>query len=277
MGIADSNLGGCKVIGIDDLDVPIYRIFPKKRLVEVFSSNKLVLVPPYFWDDPFESMESKIGVSYRCGNNYSPQVIVGNGLPPIFAQSWSLTKDSDTLLRAYSRVVKETRLGENQVPDEEGVKVTSTPRKLIAAMNQALISYDGASSFIGQVDYVLRSEWEQKLDSMLKAHGTEVFKLSSNRANLLLTKRPGFSHEAEVRLIVALADSHSPFPKVLGLDVEVGSLIDAIEFDPRLNMSDINSREKEFRVLGYKGDFSTSDLYEQILFYSIIDVRELPA
>ena len=90
----------------------------------------MVLVAPRLWEDPFEVIGNGIAVDRPRGDRIE-QVIINQSLPPAYAQCWSATPESDTLLRAYSRVIKDPHFGRNICPRDEGVRVRSTPRKLL--------------------------------------------------------------------------------------------------------------------------------------------------
>ena len=121
-------------LDIAEPDGPIYRIFPLWFLEEALWLRQLVLVPRASWEDPHEVLEKRIAVSVYNGGVYQRQVMIGEGLPQAFAQCWSATPESDALLRAYSRVVKDTHFQRNTCPRDEGVRVRSTPRKLLQAL-----------------------------------------------------------------------------------------------------------------------------------------------
>src|ERR1039457_6010799 len=102
-------------------------------LEEAIRLRLLVLVAPHLWEDPFELIGSAIAVNQRVGDRIQ-QTIINQSLPTPYAQAWSATAESDTLLRAYSRVIKDPHFRRNVVPRDEGVRVRSTPRKLLRAL-----------------------------------------------------------------------------------------------------------------------------------------------
>ena len=95
-----------------DLDKKIYRIFSFQRLKEIFDEQKLTLVKPKLWDDPFENfILNSTGIlpdgrccSFAFRDHY-------------YGQCWSLNKERDAMWRIYS-------------PNKDGVKVHTTIRKL---------------------------------------------------------------------------------------------------------------------------------------------------
>jgi hypothetical protein len=89
------------LIRVSDVDSPIYRIFPLWVLEETLRLRQLALVAPSKWEDPFEVIGDAIAVNIRRGDRIE-QKIINQELPPVFAQCWSRTIESDTLLRAYA-------------------------------------------------------------------------------------------------------------------------------------------------------------------------------
>ncbi|MBV4552282.1 hypothetical protein HU742_014145 [Pseudomonas sp. SWRI102] len=258
------------VLDINDLDQPIYRIFPQWALEEALRLRCITLVPPSFWEDPFEVIESRIAVQRISGGKMGPQMFPGNGLHPIFAQSWSATMDSDTLLRAYSRVVKDPRHKRNLYPGEEGVRVRSTPRKLFSALIHGLEIQEHAVPFIGKVRYLAKPQLIQHIANEVGGKGPNVFHDPVNRAKLLMMKRAGFAHEDEVRLVAVFTGPPRSQDKVLPVTLDTNRLFDEVTFDPRLEAFELKNRIRELKAWGYTGLIGESDLYESNLIQVLI-------
>lgn len=141
------------LIRVSDANAPIYRIFPLWFFEESLRLRQLALVAPSKWEDPFEVVSNAIAVDIRRGNRIE-QVIINQSLPPAFAQCWSRTGESDSLLRAYSRVFKDPHFGRNICPRNEGVRVRSSPRKLLQAVRSGNPSGLKGQWFIGAVIYL---------------------------------------------------------------------------------------------------------------------------
>ncbi|MCO8309649.1 hypothetical protein [Pseudomonas mandelii] len=263
-----------KIFGIDDLDKPIYRIFPQWALEEALRLKRITLVPPSFWEDPYEVIESKIVITRTSKSTPYPQIFPGQGLPPIYAQSWSATVDSDTLLRAYSRVVKDPRHGRNTCPGDEGVRVRSTPRKLISALNRSVGDREKIATFIGEVHYLPQEELNQKIANDVNRIGPDIFKDPVNRAKLLMLKRNGFFHEDEVRIIAALTEHAPASSPVFNARMDINSIFDEMTFDPRLESFEITNRKREFQSWGYTGSFGESGLYQKTFLEVVIRMPE---
>lgn len=258
-------------LDIADPDKAIYRIFPLWFLEEALRLGQLVLVPRTSWEDPYEVLEKRIAVSVHSCGVYQRQVMIGNGLPQAFAQCWSATPESDTLLRAYSRVVKDTHFQRNTCPRDEGVRVRSTPRKLLEALRAGTQDWPSASCFIGSVRYLSQTELMQSAANAIGQVGLDVFTLPENRAKLMLLKRTAFSHEAEVRLIYVehRLGANKPLVRV---QIDPNEVFDEITFDPRLVEFERLERETTIRSMNYRGAVNRSDLYQSALMEVLVDV-----
>jgi hypothetical protein len=248
-----------ELIRIDDPDEPVYRIFPLWCLEEALRLRQLVLVSPRMWEDPFEVVGDAIAVDRPNGDRLE-QVIINQSLPPAYAQCWSATQESDTLLRAYSRVVKDTRFRRNTCPRDEGVRVRSTPRKLFEAMLVGTDPGPKVDCFVGSVQYLRQEALLQEIANAVGSFGLNVFGHPANRAKLLLMKRMAFAHEAEVRLIVVYRQQTSS-ERTFPIRIDPNSVFDEIAFDPRLERFERMEREAAFKSLGFTGRFGESQLY----------------
>jgi hypothetical protein len=192
-------------------------------------------------------------------------------LLPAYAQCWSRTSESDTLLRAYSRIAKDTHFERNMSPRDEGVKVRSTPRKLLRALLEWSPSPPARSGYIGAVSYYDSGDAIlQELTNRVGQHGIDGMKDGVLRAELLLLKRRAFEHEAEVRLIYLEARTVPGAPFVR-FPIGPNALFDEVTFDPRLGGIDLAERKASARSLGYSGGFGETDLYHGQALLIILD------
>jgi hypothetical protein len=251
------------LIGITDPDATIYRIFPLWFFEEVLRLRQLVLVPPQRWEDPFEVLASDIMMEDRRSKPYLQQSLEPY-LRPVFAQCWSRTQESDTLLRAYSRVVKDPHFKRNTDPQQEGVRVRSSATRLIRAAKDWAASLSGVLCFVGAVQYKTRDNIMQHLANLVCQHGPNAFGVGRLRAEQLLLKRTAFSHEDEVRLICVDERGISD-QEVTRIPIDPNELFEEVTFDPRLSDFERIERETVARSLGYKGPFMSSDLYKRTL------------
>jgi hypothetical protein len=236
------------LIRLPDVEAPIYRIFPLWFLEEDLRLRQLALLAPSKWEDPFEVVGDAIAVDIRRGNRIE-QVIINQSLPPAFAQCWSRTVESDSLLRAYSRVVKDPHFGRNTCPRHEGVRVRSSPRKLLQAIRSGNPPSLNGQWSIGAVMYLSRDALLQEIANAIGRHGLQVFEVHSNRAKLLLLKREAFSHEPEVRVIY-VQQNQEPREAIIRVPIEPSAVFDEISFDPRLETFERREREAMIRSLG---------------------------
>jgi hypothetical protein len=82
------------------------------------NGGNLTLVRPALWEDPQEDLCAWLQMDARGGS----QKQLSGYLRPTYAQCWSMDGQSDALLRAYSRVSKDSVSGRNVEPKLEGVK-----------------------------------------------------------------------------------------------------------------------------------------------------------
>jgi hypothetical protein len=259
-------------INISNPDEPIYRIFKLWPLEQALRQKTNRLSRPEKWEDPNEFGIGAIAVNRVTKEGRFEQIIITNGLPPSYAQCWSATKESDTLLRAYSSVVKHPYFRRNITPADEGVRVQSTPRKLLSYLQQSVTAgqLPKGSCYIGAVRYTDKIPGEVAWG--VTNIGIDLFKHPRNRAERLLMKREAFAHEAEIRLLYLPDEDHTSRDN-LDFSININEVFEEIAFDPRLEY-DRHEREATFRRLGYEGPFGESDLYQRVEWIIPLDERE---
>lgn len=235
------------IINIDDLDKPVYRIFPLKRVQELFTNKELVLVNPSKWDDPFENFLLTCSGVTDDGTLVSLQSLADSW----FGQCWTTNSDTDAMWRIYSG-------------DQKSVRVKTTIRKLAEALLPPGDQFASQNRFIGKVQYYARERIEDFLSS------TSFFDISlggqcSGFAETLLTKRQEFEHESEVRIL-----SHEPettkarsFNGFYRVPIDPLKLIDELCFDPRLtDEAQIRNMTQTLKATGFPGPINQSELYK---------------
>lgn len=252
-GIAITSFVDEGFLRVSDPDEPIYRIYPLWFLEEALRLKQLVLVQPGAWEDPHESLAEGIAVTPRVQGVPQPQRFLDCYLRPAYAQPWSRTHSSDTLLRAYSRVVKDPNSTRNTVPRDEGVRVRSTPRKLLAALKEWCPTNPSETCFIGSVQYGPAEGLHQHVADLIGKHGLEHFGRGRGRAELLLLKRAGYEHEAEVRLIYVEEREIGKLEPLLRVPCHPNAVFEDLVFDPRLAEFERIEREALVRKWGYQG------------------------
>lgn len=248
-------------INIDDLDTPLFRFYPLWFFEEALRARVLVLVPPQRWDDPWESIAWQIAINRRSG-----QIVSGNKLKPVYAQCWSATHDSDTLLRAYSHISKDPHHNRNVLIREEGVRIRTTPRKIMNAIIKSNQTYPKDSFYLGRVDYLPQDQIGQLVvDSVYQMINGSDHCGGLALAKLLLLKRPAFAHENEYRVVyIEERNIQTQLQPLIKVSMAPNELFDEVTFDPRLEQSERNEREEKAVRLGYSGTFGKHDYFDRI-------------
>lgn len=248
-----------------DLDRPLYRIFPLWAFEDMLRVRRLVLVPPKLWDDPREDIPASI-MMQRPDNKQKP---LSGYLSPVRCQCWSFEAESDSLLRAYSRVTIDKIHRRNVEPRNEGVLVRTTPRKLNLALAEWAGRVTWGKFYLGRVEYLPREEASQKIVDILARKGPIEMGRGENRAQSLLLKRQAFSHEDEVRLIWVCGDQRD-VEEVMTVNVQPNDFIEEVTFDPRLIRFELLERQQSAKGLGYEGAFAESTLYSKTFFQTLL-------
>ncbi|PWB50516.1 MAG: hypothetical protein C3F13_16320 [Anaerolineales bacterium] len=248
-------------IRIPDPDLSIYRYFRLKYFEDGLNHKNIMLVNPCVWEDPMELVGGLLGI-YITEKGKRTQKFISYPFTRIYAQCWSMTKESDTLLRAYSRVAIDPDTQRNSLSDDEGVSVRTTPRKLFNALELGITKTFPGFCYIGSVKYLSSQELTQTVANAF-LRGTNVFDNPINLAELALLKRDAFAHESEVRLLF-ISEYAIPNVKNIEIPIDPNTVYDSITFDPRLEIFQRLEHEAKVRDLGFTGTFIESDLYHRI-------------
>ena len=250
---------------LDDLDRPLHRIFPVWLLEEALRLKRLTLVKPSLWADPREDPCATFILTSQS-NPQRPQQELAAYLAPCWAQCWSYEANSDVLLRAYSRVVLDPISKRNTDPAGEGVRVTTTARKLIGAMTNWMEALPGHHFFLGRVIYEQEALFGQSLVNRLsRSEGPRFFRTPEGRAESLFVKRSIFRHEDEVRLLCVGNGLLDSCDKLKMMPIDPNDLFAEIRFDPRLMRFESREREERIRGLGYSGKIVEDESYTKAL------------
>lgn len=215
----------------EDMEAPIYRIFPIHRFLEILKRKEMVLVKPELWEDPFENP-----LNYCKFVRKSDKAPINAEM--LYGQCWSLNEESDAMWRIYS-------------PNNNGVMVSTTPRKLLNSLKQATQSNDFLC-FIGKVQYVNAKDLLNEISPLAIA--------SSEIAKTLLYKRAAFSHEREIRLIYFSCKNNED--RIFKFHIEPNNVFNAVLFDSRLTQELQESYTAYMLSLGYNFEISRSTLYD---------------
>lgn len=166
------------IIGDIGESTKIYRIFSRKRFLNLFEENLNAVVLPTKWEDPFENVILKADVINECGERGRFDFHAD-----VYGQCWTLETASDAMWQIYS-------------PNKDAVRVRTTVGKLINSMVETHEEWADSTCFVGRVKYLTENK--------LKHFGQTVFKNGIDPdaiARSILVKRKAYKHEKEVRLI----------------------------------------------------------------------------
>lgn len=197
-------------INNDILDKPIYRIMSINRFLQTLKKKTLTLVKPHKWDDPFEN--ALLASSFKASGGELGTISAKDS---VYGQCWTLHRETDAMWRIYSQ-------------NKDGVRVSTTPRKLLNALKDSVGEHPELKCFLGQVQYKRKTALLESLKSidLLSTDGSGI-------AESLLYKRVEFSHEKEVRLIYC-GDDGKCSSDLYDFKIDPDSLFDRILFDPRM-------------------------------------------
>jgi len=245
----------------EELDKKIFRIVPFDRFMDCLVNETNVFVRPSMWDDPFENLLSNpsknVKISYKSEKYY------------VYAQCWSFLKENDLLWRNYS-------------PNGDGVRIQSTPRKILHSILQSgkiqkienepdlifsqpqseLLVYEEIEVFLGKVKY-LSYEKISKLFKKILTNGYYKPYLTS-----LLIKREAFKNEEEFRIglryvfdifdtVLVLSDN------LLNYDIKVNEVFEEVVFDPRISSYKFEGLKHQIEKKGFLNPIIKSKLYDR--------------
>jgi len=244
-----------------DLGDPIYRIFNLDNFRLTLRTQRLCLVRPSEWEDPFENFLLNSQGILPDGTRV--------GFSPIrdqyYGQCWTLRRECDGLWRNYRAAAT------------AAIKVKTTVEKLMNAFYDLSNRFHELSYFIGKVDYSTDEEienfFQDELDILHFNSGVEF-------VQSLLIKRTSFDYEREVRIIfnkpvsdeIDLTTIHNPWDDTNHFLVQFDPniLIEEIEIDPWLSQPEFERLRDEFINLGYHGRITQSTLYNRPFFVARI-------
>ena len=227
-------------------DQPIFRFLSTNRLFELFEKHSNTLVHPRLWEDPFENHIISAITEFRIEDEKDTTVGFRDNL---YGQCWTQTRESDAMWRIYS-------------PNKNGVRITTTPRKLLETLYKSCGTQINAySCFVGKVKYYETTKLKEFLDENVT--NWVYFDIDGKGiAQSLLFKRIAFKHENEVRLLFNSKFKGEKNPDIFSYLFDPRTLIDDIVFDPRMEISEFNRHKKNLIQLGFQKRIVKSKLYD---------------
>lgn len=257
------------LIGLENADVALYRIFRLKHFRKLLEKRSLVLVNPSKWEDPCENILTYCAITFKRNGRYE-QAFFDQTRKPLYAQCWSLVPESDAMWRIYSTVKRNIETLRNNSVGKEGIKVRSTARKLLSVLWNGCPSEPKDACFLGAVQYHTQKQLEQQIANEIGRYGLQAFAGGRGHALSLLIKREPFEHEREVRLIYVEHHKKCSLDTKLPISIDPNTLFEEIVLDPRLHPDDAVERETELRSLGFSGQVVKSELYQTRLFEVVL-------
>lgn len=235
------------------LDTPVYRVFPRNRMLQVLNGKQLALVKPASWEDPFENFLLKAKA------HIGGEVASLEGLrEKLYGQSWMACPESDAMWRIYSKVPTKDAPG---LTDEVGFKVKTTVGKLFPALYNSSDKVPELCFWVGRVEYFTQG----KLDALVADNdlmsGWVTDPTARGHAQSLLIKRDAFEHEHEVRLIYDANNKYDTTKPVYLFNIDPNAIFEEIILDPRLSEAHCKELGAVVRGAGYTGPVSQSSLY----------------
>lgn len=253
-------------------DTPIYRIFKIDRLISTLKEQKLCLVKPRLWDDPFENFLLNSTGILDDGTSISFEPI----REQYYGQCWSLKEECDGLWRNYtSNSCKKCAFEdfkERRGHTPISAKVKTTVGKLMDAFYDETNPFHSLCYFMGKVRYC-------KIDDMVNylkyANVTDTTNI--NQVLSLLIKRESFSYEEEVRLVFSRPSQDSKLDlKVIKnpwdynsncfkFTIDPNQLFDEIELNPWIKDNECKSITDRIKKY-FSGNVVKSKLYDHPFF-----------
>ncbi len=253
-------------------DTPIYRIFKIDRLISTLKEQKLCLVKPRLWDDPFENFLLNSTGILDDGTSISFEPI----REQYYGQCWSLKEECDGLWRNYtSNSCKKCAFEdfkERHGHTPISAKVKTTVGKLMDAFYDETNPFHSLCYFMGKVRYC-------KIDDMVNyLKDTNVTDTTNiNQVLTLLIKRESFSYEEEVRLVFSRPSHNSKLDlKVIKnpwdynsncfkFTIDPNQLFDEIELNPWIKDNECKSITDRIKKY-FSGNVVKSKLYDHPFF-----------
>ena len=253
-----------------DLDVPIYRFHSFKYMPQLLGGT-LTLVLPSCWDDPYENLAAYSAVTFLQNGKWE-HVMLNTRMLPVFAQCWGSLEESDALWRIYSRMPRDPK-ARDEVTEDEGVRIRTTPRKLLNAVASRLGNTRSGNCFIAPVKYLDHQALLQEMTNRIAGDRDAGFCSVVGNANFLLLKRDAFCHEHEMRLIYV--DKNREFGNRVECPVDANTLIEEIMLDPRLLPDQDAARIKKLKDDGFRGKINKSALYSMVVLNVVLDNKPI--
>ena len=146
-----------------------------------------------------------------------------------------------------------------------GARVKTTAGRLLRSIYNPNDTFASMSYYIGSVLYETEAKLQLVFEDPSNATGVSIDSTGRGQATTLFLKREEFEHEAEVRLLYQFNKegfSDQRPEDIWQFDIDPNALFDDVLFDPRMDMADFLTGERELRTLGFRNSISQSSLYK---------------
>ena len=222
-------------------------------IAELYQTVKgsLSLSCPFNWDDPFENWLFRAKLIGSKGNN----IDLHAAGTKFYCQSWTLNEESDAMWRLYAS-------------RNNGVRISTTAKKLYFEAYNAydldLETHEFVPTKIGKVVYKDEIQIRKEIGSPLAFKARFMELNCEGHYDSLLTKRPPYEFEKEVRLIAHDFDGRFGCTETSRLAMPIGDTnwIESITFGPETDDDTFMAHQSRLIDLGIdEGKIARSNLY----------------
>jgi len=209
----------CNFLNLEESEInrKIHRFMSIDRLLGLFVTQQNVLVRPKLWDDPMENFLFK-----ARGRNCQGVIGSFEFRHDFYGQCWTKGEETDAMWRIYS-------------PDKNGVRITTTIRKLLDSLYDMTAEAASVSCFLGAVEYRTKEEIYQLLKDSRFVNACVADTTGREKCRTLLIKRREFTHEDEIRLIYKAPTTDPAAQDIYRHPFCPRNMISHILFDPRMD------------------------------------------
>lgn len=226
---------------IEDLDRNVYRIMNEQHVLSLFQRRRNAMSRFRNWKDRFENF------LMNCGHEVDGVKHDNVVRDKMVAQCWTSEGYSDAMWGIYANN-----------PNERFLRIRSTPRKLLKALNRAQPCQANALCRIGRIAYKSTPRIKAYYDRNKSADVSMELLFQS-----LLLKRTAFLHEREVRLIYCAMFASLDENGLFWYDVDPHDMVTQIMADPNRNRTKWNTEKEQIQLkTGFLGEIKRSKIYD---------------
>jgi hypothetical protein len=225
-----------------ELDDHIYRITKQVYVFLLFSQKVNVLTQVHNWKDKFENFQLRLGGildGERFDYSFKDDFV---------GQCWTSESLSEAMWGIYAND-----------PNERYLRIRSTPRRLMAALEAAHPRMPQDTCFVGKVQY----KKEREILEFLRNGG--ILEMSgADFARSLSIKRHAFRHENEIRLLYFGDAKDFEDNGLHRYAIDPHTMVTQIMADPNRDRRNWREDCEAIRAAtGFTGDIKRSKIYDE--------------